>query len=368
MKIDESETMERVWSVRAYKKGDENGLFELTKAVHPEKMYDREKWMRWWRWMYTENPAGSSRIWVADHDGKIVGQYPLILVNMKIEKRVTIASQNIDLMTHPDYRHQGMFSTLEKKALREAEKEGINITYGFPNEAAYPGHLKSGWFDVCPLQIIFKPFNLENIFKKRITNKFLLKICTVMGNLFISIFYKTKKPSKVDDLTISKVTSFDGRIDDFWKKISNDHKIITLRDKEYLNWRYVNVPDVDYTIYIAEKNEQIYGYIVLRCVEIQGLILGCIFDIISLLDQDDVIHCLISKAIEYFEMEKVDVIYCKKIAKKKVRKIFRKNGFISSRFIKGGQFCVYTSHPKISETYLKNKKNWFIQLGDSDFI
>jgi len=360
--------MERAWSVRAYKNGDENGIFELTKAVHPEKIYNREEWMRWWRWMYTENPAGVSRIWVADHDGKIVGQYPLILVKMKIGREIITTSQNIDLMTHPDYRHQGMFSTLEKKALRETEKEGINITYGFPNEPAYPGHLKSGWFDVCPLQILFKPLNLDNILKKRITNKFLLKIGTAMGNLFIGIFYKTKNPPQVDDLTISRITSFDSRIKDFWKKISNDYEIIAIRDKEYLNWRYVDVPDVDYTIYLAEKNGEICGYIVVRCVKLQGLVLGCIFDVLSLLDQEDVIHCLISKAIEYFEREKVDVIYCKMIANKTLRKIFRKNGFISSRFIKGGQFCAYTSHPKIQKTYLKNNKNWFIQLGDSDFI
>ena len=69
MKTEGREIMERVWSIRAYKKGDEDDIFELTKAVHPEQEYDWKKWMRWWRWMYIDNPAGDSRIWVADHDG-----------------------------------------------------------------------------------------------------------------------------------------------------------------------------------------------------------------------------------------------------------------------------------------------------------
>lgn len=363
--------MGQVWSVRAYKKGDEKGIFELMKAVYPEKIYDREKWMRWWGWMCMNCPAGVSRIWVAVHGNKIIGHYPLILVNMKMGKEIEVASQNIDLMTHPDYRHQGVFSTLEKKALIEANKEGINIIYGFPNESAYPGHLKSGWFDVCPMRITFKPLNLENILKKGISNKFLLRCCTIMGNLFLSIFYKTKKPPEVDGLVIYKITSFDSRINDFWKKVSNDHKILTVRDKEYLNWRYFSVPDVEYIIYLAEKNEKIYGYIVLRSEKIseaRGLILGCIFDVFALPDQYDVIHCLISRAIEYFEREKVDAIACKMIIDKRFRKIFRKNGFISSHFIKYGHFCVYSTHPKISEACLKDRKKWFIQLGDSDFI
>lgn len=360
--------MERAWSVRTYEKGDENRIFELMEAVYPEEKYDQEKWIRWWRWMYTQNPADDSRIWVADHDGNIVGQYPLIIVNMKIGEEIIKGSQNIDLMTHPDYQRQGMFFTLEKKALSEAGKERINITYGFPNEPAYPGHLKSGWFDICSLRVMIKPLNLENILKKRITNKFLLKICTVMGDLLISIFYRAKKPPEVDGLTISQITSFDDRINDLWKKISNDYEIIVVRDKEYLNWRYVNIPDMNYTIYLAEEGEEICGYVVLRCVKEEGLASGYIFDIIAPLNRTEVIHCLLSKAIKYFEEEKVDVIFCKMVADKIIYKIFRKNGFISSRFIKGGRFCAYTSHPKISETYLKNRKNWFVQIGDSDFI
>ena len=362
--------MGQAWSVRAYKGGDENEIFELMEAVYPEKKYDREKLMRWWRWMYMNGPAGVSRIWIATHGDKIVGHYPLIPTNMKIGNEIVISSQNIDLMTHPDYRHQGMFSTLEKKALIESDKEGINVTYGFSNESAYQGHLKSGWFDVCPMQVTFKPLNLENILKKGISNKLLLKFCTVIGNLFLSIFYKTKKPPEVDGLVISKITSFDSRINDFWKKVSNAQKILTVRDKEYLNWRYCDVPDADYTIFLAEKNEEICGYIVLRAVkvpEVRGLLLGCIFDILALPDQDDVIHCLISRAIEYFEKEKVDAIGCKMIVDKRFQKVFRKHGFISSRFIKYGHFCVYTSYQTLYEL-LKDRKNWFIQLGDSDFI
>ena len=368
MKIEGNEIKERAWSVRAYEKGDENRIFELMEAVYPEKKYDREKWMRWRKWMYIENPAGDSRIWVADHDGQIVGQYPLILVNMKIGEEIIKGSQNIDLMTHPDYQRQGMFFTLEKKALSEAGKEGINITYGFPNEPAYPGHLKSGWFDVCSLQVMIKPLNLENALKRRIKNKFGIKIYTTIGKLIINLFYGAKKPPEVDGLTITKISSFDDRIDDFWKNISNDHEIIIVRDKEYLNWRYVDVPDINYTIYLAEEGEEICGYVVLRSVKEQNLISGYIFDIVAPLNRTEVIHCLLSKAIKHFEEEKVDVIFCKLIANKIFYKIFRKNGFISSRFIKGGRFCAYTSHPKISETYLKDKKNWFIQIGDSDFI
>ena len=360
--------MERRWSIRAYEKGDEKGILELMKAVYPEKKYDREKWMRWWKWRYMDNPAGGSRIWVADHDGKIVGSRSVILVKMKIAGETVTASQNTDLMTHPDYRRQGIFSALEKKSFNQLKEEGIPITYSFPSNMSYPGYMKSReFFDTRALRTIINPLNLENLLKRRIKNKFLLKIYTVIGYLFINIFYTTKKPPEVDGLTIKKISSFDGRINDFRKNISNDHEIIVVRDKEYLNWRYVDVPDVDYTIYLAEEDGEICGYIVLGCAK-QDQLSGHIIDIIAPLDCPEIIHSLLSEAIKYFKEERVDVIFCKMIADKTFYKIFRKNGFISSRFIIKSKFIVRINSPEIAEVYLKDKKNWFIQLGDSDFI
>ena len=369
MKTEGHEIMKRVWSVRAYEKGDENGIFELMKAVHPERKYDREKWMRWWKWMYMNNPAGDSRIWVADHDGKIVGQYPLILVNMKIEKEIIKGSQNIDLMTHPDYRHQGIFFTLEKKALNEASKEGINVTYGFPNKAAYPGHFKLGWFDVCPLQVMIKPFNLENAFKRYIKNKFSLKICTIIGKLIINLFYRAKKPPEVNGLTITKIESFDGRIDDFWMEFSKDYDILVARTEEYLNWRYVNPPNADYTIYLAEKDEKICGYMVLGCRETRKLLFGYIFDLVVPLNKIEIAHCLVSKAIEEFKEKGADFVFYQMIGNNVYRKILRRNGFIFSRLIsRRFRFIACVNTNKISTAYLKDPKHWFVQIGDSDFI
>ena len=369
--------MKRKWSTRSYEKGDENGIFELMKVVpeYPEK--EKEKWMRWWNWKYMDNPAGVSGIWVADHDGKIVGSRSTILVKMKISGEPVMGSQNTDLLTHPDYRRQGIFSALEKKSFSQLKADGICITYSFPGPMSYPGYMKSGsFFDTHALKTMIRPFNLENILKRRIENKFLLKIYTVMGYLFINTFYRAKKTPEVDDLTITKISSFDDRINDFWKKTSNDYEIIVVRDKEYLNWRYVNIPDVVYTIYLAEEGEEICGYMVLKCVKEESLASGYIIDIIAPLDRPEIIHSLLSKAIKYFEEERVDVIFCKMIADKIFYNIFRKNGFISTHFISfiskrfriGSKHIVRINSSKISETYLKNAKNWFVQLGDSDFI
>ena len=365
--------MKREWTVREYKKGDENGILELMKAVYPDKKILKENWMKWWKWMFTKSPAGAARIWLAEHNGKIVGQYPLIISDLKVGKEIAKVSQNIELMTHPDYRKQGMFITLEKKSLEETAKEGINITIGFPNAAAYPGHIKTGWYDIGSLQIGVKPINFKKIVETGIKNNFLRPFYVFFGKVIINLIYREKKILESISLKISKVNSFDDRINDFWDKNSKDYEITTVRKKEYLNWRYVDIPDIKYTIYIAEEKGEMQGYIVLRCVEEDNIKSGNIFDIFTPLDRPDITAGLISKAIEFFNSKNVDLIFCLMVGDEIIQKVFRNKGFIFSKFLQsgfseGGQFIVYTSHPIISKSFLMNKENWYIQLGDSDSL
>lgn len=55
--------------------------------------------------MYKENPAGEGVIWLAEHNGKIVGHSAAIPIIMKIDCKTVAAFQSIDTMTHPGYRH-----------------------------------------------------------------------------------------------------------------------------------------------------------------------------------------------------------------------------------------------------------------------
>ena len=56
-----------------------------------------------------------------------------------------------------------MFLAIGKLLTKEAEKEGIDVTYGFPNKPAHSGHPKYGWFDVCKVPLLIKPINMNKI-------------------------------------------------------------------------------------------------------------------------------------------------------------------------------------------------------------
>lgn len=358
--------MEKKWSIREYRDGDEKDILELYKAVYPEKEYDQEDWLKWWKWMFRDNPAGASWIWLAEHNGKIVGQYPLILMNLKIGKEIMRVSQNIDVMTHPDYQHQGIFSALERLSLQSAGREGVHITIGFPNEAAYPGHIKSGWFHICSLRMPVRLLNWENALRMRLRNGFLLKLAVLGGNLLFQVLYREKKPPVMKDLTISQVPFFDDRIDEFWVQESKKYPLMVVRNREYLNWRYVAVKGAEYSISLAEKSGDICGYLVLGCRQRQYTKLGVIFDILA--ESEKVAQCLVAKAMEHFRQQNVDLVYCTVLGNKALTRALRRNGLGTMPFIKGSKFGAYCSSTNVSTGFLGDYRNWYVQLGDSDAL
>jgi len=359
--------MERKWSVRDYREGDEEGIFELWKAVYPERKYDRDRWMRWWHWLYKENPAGAGWMSLADHEGRIVGQQAAVPMVMNIGAEVATCFQSIDAMNHPAYRGQGVYKAVNMALFSRTAEDGVPIGYSFANEASHPiAVTRVPYFDVSRISNTVKPFNWGNTLKMGISNKFLLKSLAVGGNIAGKTFCRTKRAPVVEGLTISQVSRFDERINEFWDSVSSQYAIMVVRNKDYLNWRYVAVPDIDYTIYIAEKEGEINGYLVLRCMEMEQATAGVIFDI--LVQSEEIAQWLLSKATEHCKQEAVDLIYGSMLANKTLLKAFKRNGFISMPFVKGGWFVAHSSSQGISKEFLMDAKNWFVQIGDSDML
>ena len=115
--------METKRTIRNYRDGDEEEIYQLYQAVYPSLQHDRDRWMRWWHWLYKENPAGPSQIYIVEEEAKIIAHLAFISVDLKVGNETTKALQAIDFMIHPDSEFTGLW-LLEKKLLQEAEEAG----------------------------------------------------------------------------------------------------------------------------------------------------------------------------------------------------------------------------------------------------
>jgi predicted N-acetyltransferase YhbS len=356
--------MARDWSIREYSTRDKQGVFELRKAAYGES-FDEQAW----EWKFENGPLRPAQILVAEKDALIIGIRPTIFMPMKIMNEVLIAGLNVDVMTHPDFRRRGIFSTLVRESLKRLNEQGVNIAFTFPNENSYPGYVRRlRWYHVCSLPLLAKPLNIDNIVKKYFKTSLLRKPAKLMARAVISTLLSSE-PSRPNGLQISTVESFDDRFNELWQRASSQYQIAVVRDKKYLNWRYIDRPGQEYTVFSAQRGTNLVGYVIVKSnVRMFDLVLGLIVDILAS-DDNHVADYLIAQAIEYFRGEKVDAIGCVMLKHTPYHKALKRNGFIQVPQLlspKEFPFMVHFNSSEIPKVLAGNPVNWFLTFGDFD--
>ena len=353
--------MRRAWKVRMYREGDEIGIVNLTNLVFGPSQLRLKRWF----WEYKNNPFGFLES-VAEHNGQIVGHMGLVPVNMKIGDSIVRGSQGVELAVHPDYRRQGMFLTLAKTVLKKAAEEGIPISYAFPNKPAYLGHLRYGWFDVREITTLMKCLNVCSLIRPTVFTRDVL----IWGANCLPSIYKSKGygPPAIEDLKIREVSSLNKRIDAFWKDVSKSYGVIVVRNRKYLHWRYFEKPEADYKFFIAEKDAQIEGYMVLSIKTFKYQKVAYIVDILA--SSGGIFRHLIRSATEYSTKQKVDFIKCWMLKNHFYCKILNENGFICLRYHRRfpRRLIARINSYNFREPYKSAAENWYVTWGDSDLI
>jgi GNAT superfamily N-acetyltransferase len=350
-----SSESEREWSIREYREGDEDQILEL-RGIALSGSKDRQ----WWQWMYRDGPIGPAIITVAEAKGRIIGHTASILVPVKIGDRVTKGSHGIDLMVHPDYRHQGIFLAIHKKLNRAPSGSVRSIAYGTPNDQSRPGFVgKLNALNICEVPVLLKVIDWGMVLKNRY--KIPEFAGRVLGNIWEHITHHIRSP-KDAGIEVNEVSIFDEQIDKFWQKASGLKNIMIVKDMKYLNWRYVAKPGKEYRVFIAKKQQDIAGYIVLK-LEKDALSRGYLIDLLILPGDDTVAELLITRAIRYFQEEKAGTISCWMLKDTPYYGTLKKLGFIRRP---GPTLCARAFDPDIPKEFVTNPANWYYVLGDDD--
>jgi hypothetical protein len=363
--------MDSEWIARKYRPGDEAGIVRLRRLVFGDRDEQRNT-ERYWRWEFRDNPVGHGGIWLAVVADEIVGQYAVIPVRMQYCGDVIMASLSLDTMTHPDYRRQAVFTTLASKLYEELGGEDIAITYGFPNRYSVEGLVsKLDWVYVCSLPVFVEPLRVSRIVQTFFANGRLAFPVKGVFTLLASLLFKTREDRPEERARIRWIDRFDDRIDVFWEQVAPKYHIAVVRDSTYLNWRYFDNPGREYRALIAEREEEVEGYVILRCMEQFGLRGGMIVDLGALPGREVVLNALLAEAKRFFREQRMDLIACLLSGEDEYLGVLRKRGFqrLPRRaWFKEWYFEYRLNTPTLDNEFLSDPSNWFLTFGDTDII
>jgi Acetyltransferase (GNAT) domain len=230
------------FTTRSFRDGDEVAILELFNRSFPHA----PRSLAHFDWKYRRNPFGSRRISLTfDADGRLAGHYAGYSVPFRHGSRDVVAHQIGDTMTDPAIRHigRGPTSILGRTAL----------------------HFYANF---CDGEVAFNyGFNVANI------QKFSLRF--LRSDRVEPVTYRvaprperiTKRERWLRGYRLEEVRRTTPEWDDLFARVSGAYEFLVRRDARYVQWRYLDCPDVPYVVVAIRKLRRLVGWIVFRVTQ-----------------------------------------------------------------------------------------------------
>jgi hypothetical protein len=179
----------------------------------------------------------------------------------------------------------------------------------------------------------------------------------------LRLVYPVKK-SKTGDVEIQPLEgAFEESFDGLWDKASSGYDFVAERKSRYLEWKFHQVPYVDYEVYRAIRDDELVGYIVLRTAEKNGVRLGLIIDLFAHPEDRGAVEALIEWAATWGRQNGVARLQMFTFNKQIAARLFRK-GFM--RLESPMQFCLRIHSEHVDDSFFRDTRRWHVTFGDSD--
>jgi GNAT superfamily N-acetyltransferase len=217
-----------------------------------------------WKWQYQALPTRTSYTYIARHNGKIAGYYHIATYDFLAGDQKLRIGQIQSVAVSPSFRGQGLFRRLADFAHDELMAH-LDLIYTFPNTRSIHTFLKyNDYLTVKPLPMLLLPLHTSEIIRSR--GKF-FGLEAVLGWV-IDLWGKALRKGMSSGESIVVRTSFDDEALGVFETFQNAHALRLLRNRDYMNWRYLETPKGRHFIVGLERDGKLKSVAVLKYEEL----------------------------------------------------------------------------------------------------
>lgn len=348
-----------MWKIIKYQENKKNEMIDMTVEYYGKKNdISDEKFIEH---QYFKNPEGNAYIDFAyDFENmQMAGQYMVIPRMFYINSNVIKGVLSLNTLTKESYRGQGVFTKLADAVYEDAANDGVKFCYGAPNQNSFPGFVKKLKFshigDVPLYLKITNPCTLimEKVFKYDKLNQQLIdKSFEIQDNNIIEI---TK--NNVDLLSV------------FLGRVNKKYKIMGIRNKSFLTWRYFDLPRRNYRIYAYKNGDTITAYAVIRITKVAEMNCGMIVDFLYDDGHENDAISLVNKLISMFKKCNIGLVGCLMLNHTAEAKILKQTHFfVCPKKLLPQPFPIIVREFKSLDEDFFDFSKWFFTMGDYDAI
>jgi GNAT superfamily N-acetyltransferase len=336
-----------------------------------------------WTWQFIDNPFGRPEgdevpIWVAVDGDRVVGQIAVQNALLEIDGETFEAGWAVDIMILDSHRGAGighrlhdavagdvdilMALTMAQASRRMAEKQG--------RVALADVHQLTRWVRLDAAAV--RRYLLMRTANHRRAQLAARLSCTVFrfDQLFPGLvnpllrlrdFVKQSRHHP-EATTIVEVDRFAHEIDDLWGRTRGDYPVIFPRDAQFLNWRFVDCPELRYRRFVAKRGGRAVGYVVLRRAEPVELPQGIIVDLFASRRDPQTLDALVRHSLAFFG-NGVSAVDCG-TSVPEFEAVLRKHGFFRTRAHHPTCVCRDSA---LRDRLGQLRNDWFFSKGDHDW-
>lgn len=349
------------WKTRRYEPDDDPRIDALLRMSLPGY-----RGLQKWTWMHKGNPLGfhgsEGDVWVAESpDGSLVGYYGRIRYSLNFLGRSVLASQVINMATHPMFRRMGIATDLVTSSIRDAKKNGIALTFAFPNRNSYPLAVKEGAYDAGQASELHLVLDRSAYFGS-------LQSGPIRRTLRKAQFALSGRSSenhlaKVQNSQLEKVKGFTDEVDSVWAAVRKRFDFGLERGRRYFLWRYDSRWG-DYDIISLLNRGMISGYVVTGTTKKGSLGVTRIFEFLSKDDDLQTYEALLDVAIEKAERGASAYVAISSVTTEAGLRSLRRRGFQSAN--RGARYVLFPYDEEIRLRIIRARA--YHSFGDRDYL
>lgn len=314
------------------------------------------------KWQFLNNPESSSFIDILFDQNKLktAGIYAVSCVQFKIDNKIKLGAQSLDTLIDIDYRGLGLFIKMAKDVYTKAKDGGVVLIYGFPNGSSIHGFsTKLAWKVLDPVPFLIRPLNTRYFTKKISFMKWLPNVRLKWNGYKVNNKYIVKS-----------IREIPREADEIWASFSKTFHVGVVRDRRYLNWRYMQKPGehYEYAACYSERQECL-GFVIYAVKRKHGGKIGYVMELMYYPEYQDVGKQLLKYATYQMNEARADCILAWCLQHSANYSAYKANSYLplpeKMRPIELHFGCrSFGSNAKLIE----NRSNWYLSYSDSDTV
>jgi GNAT superfamily N-acetyltransferase len=340
--------------------GDRDLVIALLSHLHGDAAVRR------YEWLYLRNPHGPALTWLAieESSGAAVGITSVFPRLLFVGGNTCVGSVGGDCYVLPSARGKGIATRLHVATRQDMGQRGVKVMYGPPLPINLRALLSAGATVVTEFRrftLLLRPSSRASDGAEGLEwNRFRGVVPSAVG-LAARLMAAACVPRDLSEYSITRVTHFTEEWDP-WAEVQRwSYPVSCVRDRRYLNWRYVESPERRHIPYAIRRRDQLVGLLVLR----EERPRCAVVDLFAGRSRSTLIAALAlgARKAEAAGCGALDV-WCTPFPGH--RRVLGGLGFIRRDRRREWLFQVLSADGQVTNPLLLGRRNWYFAYGDQD--